>query len=438
MIQSYQRIRELLAEWEQNLNPELKKEICAEYDDFTEQVKFFLISKRDVYYGYFMIQLRFELIFDEPCIAGIRLNTYPQTFVANPVLLFDYTLEEVLYIFCHEIEHLLLNHPSEMVASNPEKKTDLFRKFNLAADAAVNDRLDYEIMYENRDFMARPANVITSSTIKAMFKLANVHKLESYLYYFNLIKDLNSDDHTSSGQERMVGGDRTIIDHQWSLEDDYDDVSRSVKELVNRGLSLMDEETRGLMPSHFTKDIENLNGPAKLSWKQLLKKYVGTLSDERIKTSRRLNRRQPKRFDIKGSIMDTTLNIVVAIDTSASVSDRQIKQIFQEIFAILSNKRYEMTVIECDAEIQNIYQVKNINDLQLKVKGRGGTAFTPVIEFINQNRSFRDALLIYFTDGYGEDKVPKPKTYRNLWVVLNENGYLSLQESYGSVVNIRD
>lgn len=97
-----------------------------------------------------------------------------------------------------------------------------------------------------------------------------------------------------------------------------------------------------------------------------------------------------------------------------------------------------MTVIECDAEIQNIYQVKNINDLQLKVKGRGGTAFTPVIEFINQNRSFRDALLIYFTDGYGGDKVPKPKTYRNLWVVLNENGHLSLQESYGSVVNIRD
>ena len=109
MIQSYQRIRELLAEWEQNLNPELKKEICAEYDDFTEQVKFFLISKRDVYYGYFMIQLRFELVFDEPCIAGIRLNTYLQTFVANPVLLFDYTLEEVLYIFCHEIEHLLID-----------------------------------------------------------------------------------------------------------------------------------------------------------------------------------------------------------------------------------------------------------------------------------------------------------------------------------------
>lgn len=438
MIQSYQRIGELLTEWEQHQNSKLQSEICAEYEIFTEKIKIFLISRRDIYYGYFMIQLKFELVFNEPCIAGIRLNTYPQTFVANPTLLFCYTLKEILYIFCHEIEHLLLDHPSKMIEANPKKNADLFRKLNLAADASVNDRLDYEIMYENKDFMKRPVDAVTSATIKSMFKLANVHKLESYLYYFNLIKNLNSDDYVSFGHKSMGKSNKAIIHHQWSLENEYDDVSRSVKEFVNRSLALMDEETRRLMPAHFSKDIDNLNGYAQLSWNKLLKKYVGTLSDERIKTSRRLNRRQPKRFDIKGSVMNTTLKIVVAVDTSASVSNNQLKQIFQEIFEILSNKRYEMTVIECDSIIQNIYQVKNISDLQLKVKGRGGTAFTPVIEYINQNRLYSDALLIYFTDGYGEDTIPKPKTYRNLWVVLNENGYLSLQESYGAVVNIKD
>ena len=41
------------------------------------------------------------------------------------------------------------------------------------------------------------------------------------------------------------------------------------------------------------------------------------------------------------------------------------------------------------------------NEIKTKVKGRGGTCFTPVIEFVNRDKYYRDALLIYFTDGYG-------------------------------------
>ena len=70
----------------------------------------------------------------------------------------------------------------------------------------------------------------------------------------------------------------------------------------------------------------------------------------------------------------------------------------------------------------------------MKVAGRGGTAFTPVIEYINNDKYFRDSLLIYFTDGYGENKIPKPLTYRNLWVILGEAKELSLKEPYGAVV----
>ena len=72
------------------------------------------------------------------------------------------------------------------------------------------------------------------------------------------------------------------------------------------------------------------------------------------------------------------------------------------------------------------------------MQGRGGTSFTPVIEYINEHRYFRDALLIYFTDGYGESSIPRPRTYRNLWVVLGRASDLSVENPYGLVLPLEE
>jgi predicted metal-dependent peptidase len=68
--------------------------------------------------------------------------------------------------------------------------------------------------------------------------------------------------------------------------------------------------------------------------------------------------------------------------------------------------------------------------------GRGGTWFSPVIDYVNNDKYFRDALLIYFTDGYGEREIPKPRTYRNIWVVFGGAKNLSLKEPYGIVLSL--
>ena len=113
-----------------------------------------------------------------------------------------------------------------------------------------------------------------------------------------------------------------------------------------------------------------------------------------------------------------------------------IGQVMNEIFAILAKRKHEITIIECDAEVNRVYKAKTINDVKTKVMGRGGTWFTPVIEYVNNDKYFRDALLIYFTDGYGEYEIPKPRTYRNLWVVLENARNLSLKEPYGVVTTL--
>lgn len=104
------------------------------------------------------------------------------------------------------------------------------------------------------------------------------------------------------------------------------------------------------------------------------------------------------------------------------------------IFGILAKRKRKITVIECDAEVQRVYRARNASEIKTKVAGRGGTCFSSTIEYINNDKYFRDALLIYFTDGYGEYTIPKPKTYRNIWVVFDRAENLSLKEPYGIVI----
>ena len=447
------------------------EEIEADFYELMELIKLFLISERDSYYGYFLMNLKFSANPFSNSIAGIKLNTFPPVFESNPLLLCKFTLKEIIYIVCHEIDHIVFNHPTEMVKANPEKNDDVFYLFNLAADAAVNDRINHEIDKEKKTFMSSPEGLITSSVIAKMFNLKQVLPMENYAYYFSLIKDNKKKSempNSSNGQSNMMqkqnekdGTEKTeptessdqgneseeyvtannvdeITDHDWGGGEDAEDVGATVRELVNASVSMMNDEKRGLMPGHFLSQVEAVNKPAELSWQAILKKYVGTISANKRKTRMRLNRRQPERFDLSGRVDDKVLKIAVAIDTSGSVDDAMIGKIFNEIFAILAKRKHEITVIECDAVVQRVYKARSRSDIKLKVAGRGGTRFTPVIEYVNDNKYFRDALLIYFTDGYGESKIPKPMTYRNIWVVFGDSRHLSLHESYGVTHALKD
>ncbi len=445
----------------------LLEEVRSDFLEFMELAKLFLISERDSYYGYFLMNMQFSVNFAANCIAGIKLNTFPPVFESNPLLLCKFKLKEILYVICHEIDHIVLNHPAEMVKANPTGDEQRFYEFNLAADASVNDRIDHEIVAENRGFLSAPDGLITSKALKKMYDLKYVAPMENYAYYFDLIVGKKKKDEApENGQNSMMqqqnqkdgteqegsgtsaepgeerGGIVTaancgeLSDHNWEAGSDAEDTQAVVREFVNSAVDMMNEESRGLMPAHFMSQVELINKPPVLSWQAILKKYIGTISANKRKTRMRLNRRQPERFDLSGRVDDKVLKIAVAIDTSGSVDDHMISQIFNEIFAILAKRKHEITVIECDAQVQRVYRAKNAGEIQKKVAGRGGTLFTPAIEYINNDKYFRDALLIYFTDGFGEHKIPKPMTYRNLWVVFGDERHLSVKEPYGVVLKL--
>ena len=169
----------------------LLEEVRTDFLELMELIKLFLISERDSYYGYFLMNLQFRVNFSSNSIAGIKLNEFPPVFESNPLLFCKFKLREILYIVCHEIDHIVLNHPAEMLKANPAGDEQRFYEFNLAADAAVNDRIDYEIIQEKHGYLSPPEGRITSNALSRMYRLRDIAPLENYAYYFNLIAEKN-------------------------------------------------------------------------------------------------------------------------------------------------------------------------------------------------------------------------------------------------------
>ena len=145
-----------------NISESILLDIESDFLSLIQLIKLFLISERDSYYGYFLMNMQFRVNFKSNSIAGIKLNEFPPVFESNPLLLCKFTLKEIIYIVCHEIDHVVLNHPAEMIKANPENDKNTFYEFNLAADAAVNDRINFEIYNEKHNFMTQPDGAITS------------------------------------------------------------------------------------------------------------------------------------------------------------------------------------------------------------------------------------------------------------------------------------
>ena len=275
-----QDMKSSVSEFEQTEDMGILQRIDADFQRFAQLVTLFLIAERDTYYGYFLMSMAFRTNYAVSTIAGIRLGEYPPVFETNPLILLKYSLKEILYIFCHEIDHVVFNHPAEMMKSNPEGNPELFELFNYAADASVNDMLNAEIKH-GKKFMQAPKGVVTSKVIRNKFRLSHVQPLESYQYYFDLIKHHanmlgepqqngiapipsgSAENNASPNNNAIPGGVATsnaitaagaagnINDHAWTFATEHDEpasesaeaMAEAVKELLNEVDSMMERRS---------------------------------------------------------------------------------------------------------------------------------------------------------------------------------------------------
>lgn len=168
----------------------------------------------------------------------------------------------------------------------------------------------------------------------------------------------------------------------------------------------------GNVPNEISRQIEKLINP-KLNWKELLFRFV----DSKIKEDsswKRPNHKYLPNFYLPSKQSDKINQLTIAIDTSGSITKELLTEMLTEIQYINETlKPDNLTVLDCDTRINNIYHVKN-NDsiLEYEFSGGGGTNFEPVIEYCKNNNT---NILIYFTD-LDARQIQEVQNFHILWV----------------------
>ena len=110
-------------------------------------------------------------------------------------------------------------------------------------------------------------------------------------------------------------------------------------------------------------------------------------------------------------------DVVVGIDTSGSVSRRELKFFLGEINAISEDiKPRSITVITCDSKIQTVRRYEQGEEIQkIEINGRGGTRVKPVFDYIEEHDLPVDNM-VYLSDLEVFDYPENPPHYPTLWV----------------------
>jgi len=154
-----------------------------------------------------------------------------------------------------------------------------------------------------------------------------------------------------------------------------------------------------------------------LPWRGLLAHYISMNARDDYSYSRPSSRRGDPA--IYPALRSGQVNISVALDTSGSISDEDMREFVSEIDAIKSHVKARITLLACDMQLEEgapwVYDPWEAFTLPKKFTGGGGTAFAPVFDWID-TCDIQPDLLIYFTDAQGE--IPRqPPPYPVIWLV---------------------
>lgn len=162
---------------------------------------------------------------------------------------------------------------------------------------------------------------------------------------------------------------------------------------------------------------------AKIDYRKALAGFRASV----ISSKRNLTRMRPSRrwgFEQMGSKYAFSTSLLIAVDTSGSISTEMLKHFFSVIIKFFKYGIEQIDVIQFDCEIQGecMSLKKAKKQKSFAIHGRGGTSFQPVLDYLHEHNCY-DGLII-LTDG--EADIPNKGSItrtRILWICESENSY---------------
>lgn len=414
------------------------------------------------FYGLLLMHIKFGLT--------TRVETTSMTnelLQFNPMYLDSLNEIELDLVMLHNILHVALDHINR---SKDFPNKEIYQK---ATDLIVNSNI-YDSLQKagSRNMMAvmdsdefnMPHTYDTKKTSEEAIKY-DVESLYNKLLIVVGRKSKNGsngssgssdedNDESSSGdgnnnsESRKYGGDdkgKPIDDHTSWDKEGQDEKSKAQtmlwkQRMLNAAESLQVSKSTasGNMPLGIERMIEELKNPQH-NWREILQDFIQEdINDYSFNPPDR-------RFDDTGFFLpdynekdEKAKNILFMIDTSGSMSDTQILEMYSEIKGAIDqfNGHLEGKLGFFDAEV--VPPISFCNEDEFKIirpYGGGGTSFYAIFDYIKEHMQDEPPTsIIIMTDGYA----PFPEEYETtdiplLWIINNKN----VTPPYGRVIRIK-
>jgi len=358
------------------------------------------------------VKARSRLILDNPFLGTLCLRLKPiewedQTGATDGVHLFynpkwfeGLTDMEKIGFLAHEVMHVVFLH---ITRRNERNAT----KWNVACDYAINNYLIAEgLILPRGGLVDEQYNDMTAEAIYAQLPDQGTDALDPGKC--GGVMDHPGSDGTA-GKASAIESEFTVAIHQ---------AAEAAK-------------AQGKLSGVMESLISDITDP-KVDWKAVLARFLRANNKSDFSWVR-----PNRRFIGRGMYLPSLHNpcleeIAIAVDTSGSISDEELTQFTAETSHILHELAPErVQFIQCDSEINETTEY-NRESLPLKVtyKGRGGTEFTPVIDYLKEKHP-NVVALVYLTDLECSDFGDEPH-FPVLWVTTN-----ATDAPYGEVIQMQ-
>jgi predicted metal-dependent peptidase len=326
--------------------------------------------------------------------------------------------EELSGVIAHELLHCILGH-------NDRRDERDRHQWNIAIDHATNlFLLACEIQLPTDRLADRRYSGLTAEQIYDQLPVQS--RTSSLGECGELDGDVNGNGESIMGRGQAAGGfdvHLEELDPEGSAERSKDMPTPIEKMRIRRELTKeVKSKWRGVFPSNFEEEFKKA-GQSETPWQAVMAQFMSGIRKDDYRMYP-FNRKHIWRGLYLPSIgRPGPSHIAIAVDTSGSMNRELLGKVLAELDALRTMTECKLTLIECDAAIQNVteYEGWEIADLDFDsrpFRGRGGTVFEPVFDWMKNVGSLQNPppeALIFLTDGEAPFPNLRPMYYV-LWI----------------------
>jgi len=284
---------------------------------------------------------------------------------------------------------------------------------NKACDFWINDRL----VEENKDDkFAMMTGELTIGCYDEKYKNMSVTEI------FNALRE---EEEQGGGQ----GGGKPFDTHEWEegqgiSQEEQEELAKDIDDVIRQGAIL-----GGKTGSGGTRTLEEFLEP-QVNWREVLREFItDTCAGGDFSTYNKPNRRY-LHLDIimPSGVSEKVEELVLAIDTSGSIGQRELTTFLSEVKAIGDTvKPSKVRVLYWDTQVcrEETYEMDELDTLPQSTKpsGGGGTLVECVPEYMSEH-GIKPQATIILTDGYLGNSWGQ-WTCPTLWVILDNKSTTS-------------